>query len=678
MEKRHIRIYRLLTLFFSFLLIILILYAWIKEGFLSEWKKYQYEFREITAIEKKDQPVAKDMIRTEIGIRELDLEALNRIDRCISCHLGIENPEMLNIQQPHTVHSGKFIANHPTEKYGCTICHGGQGRALTKVEAFGREEQTHWLYPILDQPYIQSSCGKCHLVLFGEDNKPHETETLMKGLEVFKREGCLGCHQARGVGATVGPDLTEQGEKTRHEYNFQNINGEQTVSNWLREHFRDPEVVSPGSQMLKMNLKEDEIEALVTFILGLAKPDIPFEYFSIGTLNEHKGARNFIKGTNLYHYCCSACHGKAKEGKNWREYGTGVPSLGNRDFLSIASGSFIRFTILNGRSWKQMASWLPEFSGLSESEIDSAVDFIKSAKDFNSSFAETTRLHGDVKNGMGLYSSNCYMCHGDNEEGIIGLPLKNANFLMTASNRFIYNTISNGRYNTAMPSWSYLDNKEMSDIIAYIRSFGTEYSPYQYFWGDKGNEKEGTVQFHYLCSRCHGENGDGGTGPAILNSDFLNTADDLFLYTTIGFGRAHTAMFGWRGQKTAQGEIGDKQINDIIAFMRSTIKTWDYIYPGANPGNSVKGAEFYLSYCAECHGETGSGILAPALNNQEFLNAATNGYILATISLGRKGTNMPSWGKGSDRYSQLTSKQRQDIASFIRSWQKINIKYNFL
>ncbi len=669
--------YRLLTLVFSSLLVLLILFAWITEKFFSEWREYQYQFREISETIISNQPGSKDILKTEIGIRELDLKDLNRIDRCISCHLGIENPDMADFRQPHAGHSGNFIVNHPPDKFGCTVCHGGQGRAVTREEAFGREKKAHWLFPLLDQPYIQSSCGKCHLVLFGEDYELAETETLMKGQQVFNREGCLGCHQARGVGGIVGPDLTEQGEKTRHEYNFQNIKGEQTVSNWLREHFNDPEVVSPGSQMLKMNLKEDEIEALVTFTLGLAKPDMPFEYFSIEALNEHKGVRNLIKGINLYQYCCSACHGKSREGKNFQEYETGVPSLGNRDFLSVASGSLIRFTILNGRSRRQMASWLPEFSGLSQPEIDSAVSFIRQQKEVNSSLTELNKPLASSKNGKLLYNSNCKMCHGDNGKGMIAVPLNNEDFLRSASDRFIYNTISNGRYNTAMPSWSFLNSWEMSDIIAFIRSWGIEYSPYNYSLDSTGDTGQGTIQFHYLCSRCHGENGEGGTGPAILNSDFLKTADDLLLYNTIAYGRKHTAMFGWRGQMTTQGKITDKQIRDVITFMKSARnKRRDYIYQGANPGNASEGAGLYLTHCSACHGENGSGFKAPQLNNQEFLNAATNGYILATISLGRKGTDMPSWGKAGDQHSQLSGKQRQDLTSFIRSWQKINIKYN--
>jgi len=50
-------------------------------------------------------------------------------------------------------------------------------------------------------------------------------------------------------------------------------------------------------------------------------------------------------------------------------------------------------------------------------------------------------------------------------------------------------------------------------------------------------------------------------------------------------------------------------------------------------------------------------------------------FILATISLGREGTEMPSWGRGEESYQALSAKERLDLASYIRSWQKIKIKF---
>jgi mono/diheme cytochrome c family protein len=70
----------------------------------------------------------------------------------------------------------------------------------------------------------------------------------------------------------------------------------------------------------------------------------------------------------------------------------------------------------------------------------------------------------------------------------------------------------------------------------------------------------------------------------------------------------------------------------------------------------------------------GEGVQAPALNNQEFLNAVTNGFLLATITLGRSGTPMPAWGFTDRLRHVLTTRERQNIVSYIRKWQNITIR----
>ncbi|MBL7113360.1 MAG: cytochrome c, partial [Bacteroidales bacterium] len=321
MESRYIKTYKLITAAASVMLILLIITAWTREGIFSEWKKHQKEYARMDTLSAEKFPVA---------IRQLEFPDLGRTDRCVSCHTGIENPGASLFEQPYRNHSGSFLDDHPPLKFGCTVCHGGQGRALEKLQAHATGESVYWPFPMLEHPYIQSSCGKCHLALFSDGAKMAGTDVFRDGQFIFNREGCLGCHKARGLGGTVGPDLTEQGEKTKHEYSFQNIQGEQTVSNWLKEHFKDPEMVSPGSQMLVTGLPEEEIEALVTFTMGLAKPEIPFEYFSIETLRELKGGRGVLAGNLMFSFCCSACHGKEGGGKDYREYETGVPSIGRQ------------------------------------------------------------------------------------------------------------------------------------------------------------------------------------------------------------------------------------------------------------------------------------------------------------------------------------------------------------
>jgi mono/diheme cytochrome c family protein len=427
--------------------------------------------------------------------------------------------------------------------------------------------------------------------------------------------------------------------------------------------------------MLKMNLPEAELEALVTFTLGLAKPDIPFEYFSLETLNEFKGRRDELKGDRAYSLFCSACHGKEGEGKNYKTYKIGVPALANRDFLRVVSGDFISFTIRNGRGRRQMASWLPRFSGLKEEEIPALTDFIRNWREDNSSYEETARTRGGINQGERIFQENCVMCHGTEGRGGIALRINNPDFLRIASSSFLFQTIHDGRENTAMPSWAYFSNKEMASLLTYLRSWQKLAPRTGRVKLPEGDAQNGELLFHYLCSRCHGQFGEGGIGPAVLNKDFLSAAADDFLRFTISEGRSHTAMFGWMKDVQGKERLELKDIADLVAFMRaSALRETDYIYPGATLGNAEQGKLLFKTHCAECHGAAGEGLQAPALNNQELLNAASNGYFLATISLGRTGTGMPSWGRGDKKHLQLSGEQRQDIVAFLRSWQKTPIK----
>ena len=661
------------------LLFLLFITSWIHEGVNKGWKKSQREYGKILR-EMDPDGEGEGTADFERGIFQVELPQFDRVDRCISCHHGIEDSRMAAMPQPHTKHPGSLLADHPVQKYGCTICHGGQGRALNREDAFGRLPGIHWPYPLLEQPYIQASCGKCHLAIY--DRPGPDDPVAMEGMDLFVRgkvlfsqEGCLGCHKARGVGGILGPDLTRQGEKTKHEYSFQNILGEQTVSNWLKEHFKDPEMVSPGSQMLQINLEEEELEALAIFVMGLSKPDIPFDYFTMPTLNEFKGIRDSIGGREGFSALCSACHGKRGEGKDYKEYKTGIPSIGNRDFLRVASADFIRFTIEKGRSLRQMGSWAGPVTGMEVKELDDITAHIKGI--YGSPMEERKiRSRGDARAGTTVFEKHCRTCHGVNGSGDVAVALNQPGLLVRADDDFILQTLMRGRGNTAMPGWSHLDDVDFENLLAAIRSWsGTRPRAGEMILPEPDLE-EGYLKYHFLCSRCHGEFGEGETGPAIINRDFLKTAGNRFLYETIAEGRIHTAMFGWSADVYNQEKLAPADISNIIGYMRvSAGSPLTYLFPGSNPGNREQGAGIFAIRCAECHGPSGEGTEAPALNSQEFLSAASNGYLMATITLGRNGTAMPSWGYGQGKYPALSGKERKDLVAYVRSWQRIRIKY---
>jgi len=283
---------------------------------------------------------------------------------------------------------------------------------------------------------------------------------------------------------------------------------------------------------------------------------------------------------------------------------------------------------------------------------------------------------GNAGEGRQVFARYCAPCHGDNGKGAVAVALNQEGFLERATDPFILETVMHGRGNTAMPGWSHLDQVEVNHLVSFIRSWSPVSPTRLSMELPEADKEDGALKYHFLCSRCHGEFGEGETGPAIINRDFLMAAKTRYLYETIALGRDHTAMFGWSADVYNQEQLGIQDISNIIGFMRKTAQDpLVYVYQGSNPGSKDRGAAIFAERCAECHGHSGEGTEAPALNNQEFLSAASNGYLMATVTLGRKGSAMPSWGYGQDDYPALSAKEREDLVALVRSWQRIRIRY---
>ena len=151
--------------FFSFLLVILVIIAFHKQA-NPEWKKYQREFKNY--LEKNIGPESASLFG--FSVKQLWLPELNRVDRCISCHLGYDQPYLTEAPEPFQAHPD--IMPHSMLEMGCTVCHGGQGFALKKKDAHG--EIKHWAEPLLgrkmarrygiknENALIQINCNVCH------------------------------------------------------------------------------------------------------------------------------------------------------------------------------------------------------------------------------------------------------------------------------------------------------------------------------------------------------------------------------------------------------------------------------------------------------------------------------------------------------------------------------------
>jgi cbb3-type cytochrome c oxidase subunit III len=80
----------------------------------------------------------------------------------------------------------------------------------------------------------------------------------------------------------------------------------------------------------------------------------------------------------------------------------------------------------------------------------------------------------------------------------------------------------------------------------------------------------------------------------------------------------------------------------------------------AEEGESIWGFN-----CASCHGETGEGGTAPALNAKEFLQSADDNQIRQLIAVGIPGSAMSAFSQ--DFAGPLTSAQIRAVAAYLRS-----------
>ncbi len=146
------------------------------------------------------------------AIVQINVAEANIVDRCESCHMNTREPlkvtevaMMAKGEKKPDEYAAAFVSHpepellqiHDPEKFGCSPCHQGNGRATTSVEkAHGNYE--HWLWPLYPKENSQAGCQTCHaadMVLVSGDMQFH---TINDGKDLFRQRGCMGCHRYEG------------------------------------------------------------------------------------------------------------------------------------------------------------------------------------------------------------------------------------------------------------------------------------------------------------------------------------------------------------------------------------------------------------------------------------------------------------------------------------------------
>jgi mono/diheme cytochrome c family protein len=227
----------------------LAIFSWVfLKEYLAPWRTTQSQFRKLE-LQLKD-PHALNLAPFVGGINQIWLPDINRVDRCTTCHLGEDDPAFTEARQPFTTHSGEWLISHPPDRYGCTICHGGQGEATTLLDA-AHQPIPYWPDPMRPRELIEANCGTCH-----RERHPQDTLVLGEGRDIIAESGCIACHNIPGYfpDEVRAPRLESIGESVRPD--------------WLRNWLTDPKSYLSQARMPNFRLKPEEIEGLTKFLLS--------------------------------------------------------------------------------------------------------------------------------------------------------------------------------------------------------------------------------------------------------------------------------------------------------------------------------------------------------------------------------------------------------------------------
>jgi mono/diheme cytochrome c family protein len=543
--------------------------------FFARWQDHQAQYFKDAAAKSDN-----ELVRATLAARKPQIEQVivrsfgsERVDRCTTCHIGIEDPRFEKADQPLRTHP-PIPGNHPFESFGCTVCHEGQGRAVDKTGAHEGSEE--WPWPLLPKELIQASCVQCHTAP-GWEGAPLVNE----GRRLFFERACYTCHTIASLSAgSIGPELTNEGITRRHD--------------WIRWKIRDPKGANPVSTMPKQDLTEHQRTSLVAFIKaqqGSRISEAPLAQFVSGKADRPKWLPlSVIVGPDaaaletlapaaqgealLPKVGCLSCHkldgrdGRVGPDLAWTSQQRDVPWLAGhfKDPKSVVPGSLMPPDPLPD----------PIFDALSQYLL------ARAAPEIPADAGER-------------YQLLCSRCHGEKGQGdgVIATYLEprprdltKASFMRTKPKERLVASVVNGVPGTSMAPWGKVLGEQGTEaLVDYVLQNWSKGStqelpknrvvpasnPVSY---SKESVARGEAVFLDRCWGCHGKKAD-GNGPNaadiqprprnLRNAPFVSALSYTRLHESIKYGVQGTAM-------PAAGfdfALSDATIGDVINYIHS-------------------------------------------------------------------------------------------------------------
>ena len=287
---------------------------------------------------------------------------------------------------------------------------------------------------------------------------PVSADLAKTGEQLINEKACAACHKIGDKDGGIAPDLSFEGLMKDEK--------------WIIAHFKDPRSVIPDSIMPTFAFPDSDYRSMTAYLLSLNKAP---------TLNNPQ---------EIYQNLCIRCHGQNGDGKGMiSTYLDPYPrDFTNAGFMNSKTDERLSNSVKNGVAGTSMPAW---GKVLNDEQIRGVLAYI------NQSFTKEARREikprdvpdqnpvptstESIARGEQAYLMRCTGCHGRKADGkgpnsldILPRPrnLLNSQFINTAPDRRLFESILYGVQGSAMPPWiDYgLTKNDVGDLVNYIRS----------------------------------------------------------------------------------------------------------------------------------------------------------------------------------------------------------------
>src|SRR5215470_10881281 len=527
----------------------------------------------------------------QVVLNEFDRNAYDqpvaRVDRCTSCHAGVDKVGFDADPQPFATHPARdvLLTKHPTDKFGCTPCHGGQGAAVNAVD-MAHGEVKYWEHPLLRGDMVQAGCPGCHTNL----RLPH-AEQIARGEQLFEQLGCVGCHLVQGYGDLPKP--APYLRRIRAKVNPQ----------WLAAWVQNPQQYRPHTRMPNFMFSRDQATAIAAYLWNATQQE------SQAWLAEHGDPPAAINPGNAQLVAhgkeladslgCRGCHGFAPEEAPARLGKTKdiAPNLSN--IAEKTDARWIYHWLKNPRGYSPEAR-MPSLR-LSDDEAIALTSYLLTLGTPKPAAPVDGALQSPqlIKDGEALVRKyGCAGCHnipGMEQESRIGVELttfgqKPLEELFFGNHTDIpitwydwtYNKIKTPRtYETKrieqlMPQFS-LDDEDIRAVLVFLKSRTDHKTPNSYKPTDLAREQRlvagRRIVERYNCIGCHVIEGRGGAirafyeeqptlAPPLLNGEGAKVQSDWLF----GFLQAPIPLRPWLKVRMPTFGLSEAETNTVVDY----------------------------------------------------------------------------------------------------------------